>query len=465
MTPEYETQRLVVVSDLHLAPPGEHCVFAAHAPLVALIEHLLEAPAAARPQWLVLNGDVFDFLQIPGYAELSLPLAPQRMADMLDALDAEPVRRNVVRALRRFTAAGHVLCCLPGNHDAELNLVSVQQVLAQRVGSSSALLPSAGAWSLQVAGQLVRGLHGHHQDAFNAISGAQMRKAQADGDAEVPMPPGSRLVCQVINPFRRAKTPDGQPRFPFIDRLPSDQAVLLAILLLDPRLAAKRLIAALGIGAAALMRKALWAARVRRPTLSSSPAALPIAPAEPEWLDVLTEHVAAAVTEMPKGEDGTIAELEHQLDAYFAGYGRGTTRGSDSLAGGDGPVRGLLLRAFGRALAATRERFQSGTADDLALRMSRTAPAGVVTITGHTHAAKSLRWADGRVYLNTGTWLDQIVPPPHTELSLLSAWLDSLQNGALPSWNGYPVALVDGAGARLMRWDGSGMGEWRDALP
>ena len=205
MSADAQADGLYVLRDLHLAPPGEQCVFAAHAPLVALLEHIAASPS---PQWLVLNGDVFDFLQIPGYEELSLPLAPQRMAGLLDALAAEPPERNVVQALQRLTAAGHTLCCLPGNHDAELNLSSVQDVLAQRLGSQNLLAAAAGQWAVQVAGFRVVGRHGHHGDPFNAISGALLQQAQADGDAEVAMPPGSRLVCEVINPFRRARAAD-----------------------------------------------------------------------------------------------------------------------------------------------------------------------------------------------------------------------------------------------------------------
>lgn len=452
-----------MLSDLHLAPPGEHCVFAAHEPLVALIEHLIDTPAAAVPQWLVLNGDVFDFLQIPGYDELSLPLAPQRMTGLLDALDAEPPHRNVVRALARFTAGGHVLCCLPGNHDAELNLASVQQMLAQRVGSSTALPPSAGQWRLTVAGRSVVGLHGHHEDAFNAISGERMRGAQADGDAVVPMPPGSRLVCQVINPFRRAKTPDGTRRFPFIDRLPSDQAVVLAVMLLDPRLAGKRLKDALGIGAAALVRKALMASGARRPTLSGGTVSERAAAGGLEWVDDLAVHLAGAADDAHAGAATTGAAVEHELDAYFAGQGSVAMPPLNILSGGEGAVRGVLWRALARVLATTRDGFQSGTADRLAQHMIRTAQPGTVTITGHTHAAKALFADDGAVYLNTGTWLDQVLPPQDIEAAHLPNWLDRLQRDELTTWNGYPVAVVDSTGARLMRWGGGALVAWSDA--
>lgn len=463
MQPEHAASRLLVLSDLHLAPPGEHCVFAAHEPLVALIQHLADVPADPVPQWLLLNGDVFDFLQIPGYGALSLPLAPRRMTDVLDALDAEPPHRNVVRALARFTAAGHRLSCLPGNHDAELNLASVQQVLAERLGSSSAIAPHAGQWQLSVAGRLVMGLHGHHEDAFNAISSERMRDAQAAGDATVPMPPGSRLVCQVINPFRRAKTPDGKRRFPFIDRLPSDQAVVLAIMLLDPRLAGKRLKDALGIGAAALVRKALMMSGTARPKLSVGVPPALAAAGGLSWIDELVRHVADTAASEPAGATGVAPVVEHELDAYFAGQGADVPRRSDALAGGEGAVRGLLWRALARVLASTRDGFRAHTADRLAQRMISSAQAGTVTITGHTHAAKAVIAADGTTYLNTGTWLDQVLPPADPDASNLPDWLARLQRDELPTWNGHPLALVDDQGARLMRWDGNSLVEWSDA--
>lgn len=463
MKAEQTASRMVVLSDLHLAPSGEHCVFNAHEALVALIEHLTDAPHAKGPQWLVLNGDVFDFLQIPGYDTLSLPLAPLRMSALLDDLEAEPEHRNVVRALARFTRAGNVLCCLPGNHDPELNLVSVQQVLGVRVGSSTALPPSAGRWHLTVAGRAVVGLHGHHDDPFNAISGERMRSSQAAGDATVPMPPGSRLVCQVINPFRRAKTPDGTRRFPFIDRLPSDQAVMLAIMLLDPRLAGRRLPAALGIGAGALVRKALMESGIARPALSGEPVEATAAANHVAWIDELGTHLSGAAADV-RAEMPTIdTALDYELDAYFAGHGADAARQPETLVRGENAVRAVLSRALARALAAARAGFVSTSADRLADHMIGASEPGTVTMTGHTHSAKALDAADGRTYVNTGTWLDQVLPPRSMNAADLPAWLDELQRDKLPIWNGRPVAVVDADGARLMRWSGRELIAWSDA--
>lgn len=461
MPTEAAASRLWVLSDLHLAPPGDQCVFRAHAALASLVDHLTAMPVTEPPLWLVLNGDVFDYLQIPGYDELSLPMAVQRTGQILDSLDTEPPERNVVQALHRFAARGHRLSCMPGNHDAELNLAPVQEVLSKRLGSTTELPPWAGEWRLEVAGQQVVGRHGHHGDAFNAISGKQMLRAQADGNAHVALPPGSRLVLHVINPFRRAKAADGKPRFPFIDSLPSEQAIVLAVMLLDPRLAAKRLPDALGIGAAALLRKALIASGLRRQQLSGNATPLTQAAEPPSWLGSLSGLLGEAASHLGPTAKSTI---EHEVDAYFAGATPTNIGAGSSLLAQTGGVRGVLLEALSRSLKESRAAFRSSEADALAIDAMANWGQGQLAVAGHTHAARCLRAKQGKgVYINTGTWIDQMVPPEDMSAEAMSGWLDSLRRGELPLWNGHPVAMVDEKGPHLLSWDGRTLQAWVDA--
>ena len=462
MPTEVAASRLWVLSDLHLAPPGDQCVFQAHEALTGLIEHLTAMAVTDPPQWLVLNGDVFDYLQIPGYDELSLPLAVPRTGQILDALDAEPSGRNVVQALRRFVARGHRLSCMPGNHDAELNLAPVQDLLSARLGSTTSLPPWAGEWRLEVAGQAVVGRHGHHDDAFNAIAGGQMLRAQADGDATVALPPGSRLVLQVINPFRRAKTADGTRRFPFIDSLPSDQAVLLAVMLLDPGLAARRLPNALGIGAAALLRKALMASGLRSAQLSGT-GAMRTRPVEtPSWLGTLHGLLGDAATQLGPTATSTI---EHEVDAYFAGALTTVHGDAPGLLAKTGSVRSVLLKALSRSLEESRTAFRSSTADALGRDAVAGWGHGRLAFAGHTHAARKLCATQGPgVYINTGTWIEQVVPPVGLPAEDLPDWLDRLRLGQVPLWNGHPVAMVDAQGPSLRSWDGQALRAWVDPM-
>ena len=475
MAGDAQADALWVLSDLHLAPPGEQCVFRAHEKLVALLDHVA---GCAPAQMLVLNGDVFDFLQIVDYQALSLPLAPQRMAGLLAALDGEPPERNIVQALRRLTGAGHTLCCLPGNHDPELNLAAVQAVLQQSLGSSGVLPPHGGFWRVQVAGRAVVGLHGHHRDAFNAISANTLLAAQAKGDAEVALPPGSRLVCQVINPYRRAKNPQGVPRFPFVDLLPSDKAVVLALLLLDPRLAGQRLAGALGIGASALVRAvmqrtgmasamlggaaAAGAAQHGQPRLRQPDIRPDITP-EAAFLAGLAGTMADAMT---PAEQAAPQRVASELQAYLAsGTGAGIIVANQvQFLSGSGIAHGLLLRALGRALDQAREAFRPSQPDALARDVRATWGQAVIAITGHTHAAKAIGDPAGPVYINTGTWLDLVALPADTGQAAVALWLDDLAAGRVKRWQGCPVAKVDAGGARLQHWDGQALKSWDEGL-
>ncbi len=452
-------QRLLVLSDLHLAPPGDQCVFRAHQRLTALLLKLADWP---QPQHLLLNGDVFDFLQIPGYDALSLPLAPQRMGALLDALDAEPPQRNVVQALRHFSGRGHRLSILPGNHDPELNLASVQAVLAGRLGSGDAPAPHEGHWQVQVAGHMVHGLHGHQGDAFNAISAATMLDAQAAGAQEVALPPGSRLVCRVINRYRRARHPDGRPRFPFVDLLPSEGAVVLALLLLDPAQASRQVCAALGISVAMLWRRVLHATGVA-PARLAAPAAGRPAPVTGPADDFMTELAGDIAGAMTPAELHAPQRVQDDLLGYLA-HGAPPESAQGLLSSG-GLARGLLLRALGRALRRGRDGFRPQTADPLANAVMATWGRQGIAVTGHTHAAKQISVAPGQTYLNTGTWLDRVLPPADATAPAVCAWLARLADDQVPRWQGGPVAVVDADGARLLHWNGQALRPWAEGLP
>lgn len=453
----HETATLWVLSDLHLTAAGEQCVFRTHAELASLLRHIAAHPGPAQ---VLLNGDVFDFLQLPGYDGISLPLAAQRMGAILDSLEAEPAGRNIVQALREVTDAGHALHCLPGNHDPELALSEVQKMLARRVGAAVSLLPTEGCWRIEVAGRAVVGLHGHHGDAFNAIPVARMLQAQARGDTTVPMPPGSRLVCEVINPYRRAKDAAGVPRFPFVDAVPSDLAAALALIILDPQLATGRLADTPRIAAQVLVRAVsrqlgLSDARLSAATDASGTPADPV-------LAALGHAIGNAMT----AEERAAAErVEGELLGYLRDGPPRAAPGHRLASASGGWARNLLLRALGRLLDASRGALDPATPDKLAQETMISWGRDVVAVTGHTHAAKYIRHGAQGVYINTGGWIGLAPLPPTTDIAAVSGWLDRLQRGEAPSWQGCPVARIDASGAALLHWNGSALVDWSLALP
>jgi UDP-2,3-diacylglucosamine pyrophosphatase LpxH len=77
---------------------------------------------------LVLAGDSFDFLQVPGYDGFSATKAAARFGKIAE----NPGTARVLGALRRLAGrAGVELTVLAGNHDPELLVDSVRDAFAR----------------------------------------------------------------------------------------------------------------------------------------------------------------------------------------------------------------------------------------------------------------------------------------------------------------------------------------------
>lgn len=449
-----EFDAVAVLSDLHLAPESDLLSFHAHKQLVTLIDCI---SVKAKKMCLIFNGDVFDFLQLPDYNDISLPLAPFRMNLILDSLDSEPVERNIVQALKRFTGKGHALFFIPGNHDPELALCRVQDVLKGRLGASTLIQDEHGNWILPVGCINVTGTHGHRFDPFNEISTKQMQIAEERGDDTVSMPPGSRLVRDVINPYRRALNSDGKKRFPFVDALPSELAVVYALLYLDPNLASKRFVKALGTGLFAL-RRAL-AIALNPPRLLN--AAQSKKTNEEMLLEAFSQNLVLSMT------DAELANSDmalHEINDFLLNGVCKNSEGRKFLNGNSHWGQRLILRAFAREIASTRSISSYKTPDSLAEHLMcdrNSCTRSFVTVTGHTHVAKSIKSSYG-FYINTGTWQDSIQIPDVLSEASVADWLDKLQKDEIIRLFRCPVAIVEKGGAHLMHWDGSDFQPWTE---
>ncbi|HSO00391.1 MAG TPA: hypothetical protein VLS89_18995, partial [Candidatus Nanopelagicales bacterium] len=133
----------VAISDIHLCEqePGEgfwmHWRRAAYAPdqdIAAMLD-ALRAEVRGADLELVLNGDVFDF-DAPRFLQgrslyHDFPRDAAHDAPALEAiLDHHP---GFVDALGRVLADGHTLVVVSGNHDAQLTLPEVRDVLRRRL--------------------------------------------------------------------------------------------------------------------------------------------------------------------------------------------------------------------------------------------------------------------------------------------------------------------------------------------
>ena len=83
------SERIVVVSDLHMAPPGQLDSFRAGTELASWVDSLCDGDIPAGQTTLVMNGDTFDFLQIENRpADLDAAAVVQLVEQGLDAIES-----------------------------------------------------------------------------------------------------------------------------------------------------------------------------------------------------------------------------------------------------------------------------------------------------------------------------------------------------------------------------------------
>jgi lysylphosphatidylglycerol synthetase-like protein (DUF2156 family)/UDP-2,3-diacylglucosamine pyrophosphatase LpxH len=160
--------RVVVVSDLHLAPVATEVSTHAADELAEMLG------AFSEPGMLVIAGDGFEMLAA----------AP----DVAGILDSHP---QFAGAVKSFSAGrGHQVVVVVGNHDGQLawDAASVA-VLRERLGVTDVTLACDLAVMTGNGSQLVRIEHGHRLDQYNAFD---------DPRSPVDTPLGHHVVRQVL---------------------------------------------------------------------------------------------------------------------------------------------------------------------------------------------------------------------------------------------------------------------------
>lgn len=423
------TSRILVVSDLHLAVPGPLNNFHAGDALAAFVGD------NARPGvTLVLAGDAFDFLQIDGrLPTLHGPQMPALIQATLDAVDQTAWGRRLFQALGALLESGGRCVILPGNHDPEVAHPAFAQALLQKANrpadDPALTIHASGPWRATAGAREVVVGHGHRFDPWNDIPPANV-DAALQGESPS-LPPGSRLVTDVLNQFKTARDQYGALRFPFVDLLkPEVPAVPLLLLYLDRALAMQHLPRALGLYAENLAN-ALAKALLGTATLSASLSpehASPAPPASPA--DDIARALARTYTATQRQNPGRCAT---ELEDWLNGEGEGMRAGTLAAHGG---VRPRILRAF-LHLASDDGRFftRSHKSDDcLAIAREHLRPGSPprVVIAGHTHAAREIWLSEDHAFINTGTWTDLMELPSRVDDDVLKAWIDRLERRDVP---------------------------------
>ena len=218
------SKTIFVISDLHLGglPGREMCSSRGQGLLAEFIDGLASRHREKKDVHLVIAGDFVDFL-----ADNRIPFRSDQddARDQLNEIigNTQPIWTN----LKALVAAGGTVTVLLGNHDLELSLPAVRDLMKEKVGLMDFIYDNEAF----VDGDLLIE-HGNRYDSWNMVDHGALRALRSalsrreDGPAFVP-PPGSKLVVDVMNPLKK--------KYSFVDLLKPENEVLLPILMvLDP---------------------------------------------------------------------------------------------------------------------------------------------------------------------------------------------------------------------------------------
>lgn len=228
-----KSQRLFVVSDLHLSGSGDQkmppmCSRESQRHLAKFFCWVATQHASECPAHLVLNGDIIDFLadsDDAGYLSFSGEARGLRKLRRLLDRDQEPAIAAVFDGLRKVLSVGASLTMLLGNHDLELCLPAVCAELRDCLCDEGVRFIFDNQ-ALVIGPVLIE--HGNRYDAWNYVDHDTLRALRSAGsrrEGNLPVfhpPPGSELVARVINEVKQVH--------PFVELLKPETELTLPLL-------------------------------------------------------------------------------------------------------------------------------------------------------------------------------------------------------------------------------------------
>ncbi len=176
---------------------------------------------------LILNGDIFDLMKVEVGGLWPIKVTEALAVEKLRAcLEGHP---RVVAALRRFVERpGKRITYIPGNHDPEILLPSVQKLFCSYVDPEGtgaiSFVTTSEAYSLPEGVQI---RHGHQFEAIHRFNLSSPMIPSKQGEPILELPWGSRWCMEVLFPAKRRRS--------HIDRVMPFRRFLLTSLMFDFR--------------------------------------------------------------------------------------------------------------------------------------------------------------------------------------------------------------------------------------
>lgn len=433
---------LLVVSDLHLGADLQRGGFTylrsiarLDRELSAFLEWYTENREGSLPWRLVINGDMVDFVTItlvpdaaeqPGFEvtdddrRFGLATGEEEKIDWLlcRVMDRH---RKVFERLAAFVAAGNEVAILRGNHDAEFHWPRVQRTFRERladIGSIPAgdereafvervsFLP----WFYYEPGTIFVE-HGHQYDDYSSFEYVLAPVSPQGRRTDVPLSHFAVRYLANVFPNISLDDKDGWTLLDFFRFVWTGQAGKVHALLFGYLSCVAHVIASVG-------SRKLWSDS-RRATNRALMASLATHwKLSPEHLQRLESLQAA----------GALRSWSRAIQCYYVDRFAvaGIAIASTALVLIDGLPLSFLAVFLGCAFIA--DRMLARTRDSETPPKLRRAAVAVamllevpLVVMGHTHRPGEEELGDGRLYVNTGTWVPMPEAPGFTHLALRRA--------------------------------------------
>jgi len=388
----------IILSDLHIGAGNDSPLedFAANQAFANFLHTLWhESEESHQEIELIINGDLFEFLQVPAvdnfdptaiypkerYRDTSETASIQRLNIIADG---HPDIFNALADFIHVEAPQRRITIIKGSHDVHLFWPGVKNRLREILGASgtrASLLRFANDF---ISREKIYVEHGHQRvEKFYSFPDSYDPRSP-DDPGQLYLPPSSQFVIETLNPV--------EPNWWFIDNIKPFTALIWYALLPNFDFAGQGL------------------ANIRRYLPAAGQEATPL------LADLESGETRQTLSQQYRHDLTFRRQLHQQIHHYLLQAHKSHKDGTGSITApqiSDNPLE------MGLACQKQQQTMLYQAAEKIAKK-----EGAQIVLFGHTHHPVQESLRNGSHYINTGSWIENIFAPPPETLEALFANLN-----------------------------------------